>query len=66
MNDFVKLLLRGAIFMQENQVGKQRQFLVLHVTLGKINWLDRFGSTFDSVPCQRRATVELIAIRFGT
>ena len=52
--------------MQESQVEKLRQFLVLHVTFGKINWLDRLGSTFDSMSCQRRATVELIAIRFGT
>ena len=52
--------------MREDQIEKLRQFLVLHVTFGKINWLDRFGSTFDSVSCQRRATVELIANRFGT
>ena len=33
------------------------------VTVLKVDWLDVFGSTFDSVMRKRRASLELLAVR---
>jgi len=41
------------------------EFLVLYVSVVKVNCLDPVGPTLYSLSHKRRATFELISIRFG-